>query len=54
MQVPGVDYTESFLSVATDTSTQILIGITFFREEEVWASEIFYVEAEFIHTYMPV
>ena len=28
MKIPGVDYTESFSPVATDTSTRILVGMT--------------------------
>ena len=35
MQVTVVDYTESFSLVSTDTSTIIMIGITFFQEEKV-------------------
>ena len=30
MQVPGVDFTESFYPVALDTSTRILIGLTIY------------------------
>ena len=30
MQVPGVDFTESFYPVALDTSTRILIGLTLY------------------------
>ena len=34
MQVSGVDYTESFSPVATDTSTKILIGIILYHEKK--------------------
>ena len=33
MQVPGVDYTESFSPVALDTSIRIMIGLTLCHEE---------------------
>ena len=45
MQVPGVDYIESFSLVSTDTSTRILIGLTYFHEEEGWVSELCDAEA---------
>ena len=40
MQVPGVELTESFLIVASYTSTRILIGLNLYHEEEVWVSKI--------------
>ena len=54
MQVPGLEFTESFLSVASDTSTRILIEITSYHEENVWVPEICYVEASFLHPNMEV
>ena len=54
MQVPGVDYIDSFSPVATDTSTRILIGLTLYHEEEGWVSHICDVEAELIHPNIPV
>ena len=30
MQVPGVDFIDSFLPVASDTSTRILIGLALY------------------------
>ena len=54
MQVPGVDFTGSFSSVATDTSTIILIGLILFHEEERWVAEICDMEAEFLHPDLPV
>ena len=32
MQVPEVDYTESFSRFVTDTSTRIMIGLTLYHE----------------------
>ena len=32
MQVPGVEFTESFLPVASDTSTRIVIRLTLYHE----------------------
>ena len=49
MQVPGVDFTESFSPVISDTSTSILIGLNLYHEEEGWITEICDVEAEFLH-----
>ena len=44
MQVPGVEYTESFSPVATNLSTRILIGLTLYHKEEGWVSQICDVE----------
>ena len=54
MQVTVVDYTESFSLVSTDTSTIIMIGITFFHEEKVLFSDICDVEAAFLYPDIPV
>ena len=54
MQVPGVDFTGSFSSVATDTSTIILIGLTLFHKEEGWVAELCDVEEMFLHKFMLV
>ena len=44
MQVTGVKSTELFLPVATDMSTQILIGITLFNKEELLLAKLCDVE----------
>ena len=54
MQVPGVDYTESFSPVATDTTTRIMIGLSLFQEEEGWVDELGGMESVFIHPDIPV
>ena len=38
MQVPGVDFTESLSSVASDTSTRILIGLALYYEDDAWVA----------------
>jgi Reverse transcriptase (RNA-dependent DNA polymerase) len=49
MQIPGVDYTESFSSVALDTAIRVLIGIFLYYQKhcqkEKWKLEMFDVEA---------
>ena len=40
MHIPGVDVTESFLSVTSDTLTSILIGMTLYHKYDVWVSDI--------------
>ena len=54
MQVPGVDFTESFSPVVSDTSTRILIGLTLYYEDNGWTAKLCDVEAAFIHTNMEV
>ena len=54
MQVTGVDYTQSFLLAATDTSTRIMIVITLCHKEEGWVAKISDAEASFLHPDMPV
>ena len=49
MHLPGVEYKESFSSVATDTPTMILIGLNLYHKEEGWVSQLFYVEAELLN-----
>jgi hypothetical protein len=54
MQIPGVDFTESFSPVATDTTIRLMIGIyLFYRElvpEDDWVLESFDVEAAFLNS----
>ncbi len=46
MQIPGVDYTESFSPVGNDTSVRIVIGLSLFNDD--WVLEIIDVEAAFL------
>ena len=46
MQVPGVDYTESFSPVGFDTSVRIVIGMTLFHDK--WELEVIDVKAAFL------
>ena len=52
MQVPGVDNTDLFLTVTTDTSMKILIGLNSFHEEEEVIDNLFGVESVFLYTNM--
>ena len=54
MQVPRVDFTESFLSITSDISTRILNGLNVYQEEEGWVSDICDVEVAFLHPDMQV
>ena len=54
MQVPGVDFTESFSQVASDISKRIIIEMNLYQEEEGCVAEIFHVEAAFLNLYMQV
>ena len=55
LQVLGVDFTENFSPVATDTSTRIIIGLTlYFSEDYEWICEAFDVEAAFLEPYLDV
>ena len=53
MQIPGVDYTESFAPVATDTAIRVVVGIFLYylthNKEEDWILEMFDVEAAFLN-----
>ena len=49
MQVPGVDFTESFSQVTSDTSTRIVIGLTLYYEDYGCIAELCDVEAAFLH-----
>jgi len=49
MQIPGVDYTEKFSPVATDTSIPIVIAlILFLWDSEGWRARGLDVEAAFL------
>ena len=45
-QIPGIDFTESFASVANDTSIQIGIGVALIQKE--WTIEVIDIEAAFL------
>ena len=48
MQIPGVDYTESFSPVATATSFRVGLALTLFYEDKDWTCELVDVEAAFL------
>jgi Reverse transcriptase (RNA-dependent DNA polymerase) len=53
MQIPGVDYTESFAPVASDIGIRIVIGIFLFFlhmfPQDEWVPETFDVEVAFLN-----
>ena len=53
MQIPGVDYTESFSPVSSDTAIRVTIGIFLYfydeQPQEDWILEVFDVEAAFLN-----
>ncbi len=54
MQIPGVDYTESFSPVATDMTIRLIIGLFLYYNKmlpkEKWQLELFDVEAAFLNS----
>jgi Reverse transcriptase (RNA-dependent DNA polymerase) len=56
MQIPGVDYTESFEPVASDSGIRIVIGIFLFFlhmfPQDEWVLETFDVEVAFLNALM--
>jgi hypothetical protein len=54
IQIPGVDYTEKFSHVASDTAIKLLVGLflyynhTFLSDE--WNLELFDVDAAFLNS----
>ena len=50
LQIPGVDFTESFAPVATDTTIRLLIG--FVLHNASWKCHMFDVEAAFLNAEM--
>ena len=52
MQIPGVDYTESFSPVATDTALRIIFGMVLFNEDKGWVCYSYDVEAAFLEPSM--
>jgi Reverse transcriptase (RNA-dependent DNA polymerase) len=53
MQIPGVDYTESFAPVASDSRMRIVIGILLFFfhmfPQDEWVLETLDVEVAFLN-----
>jgi Reverse transcriptase (RNA-dependent DNA polymerase)/Zinc knuckle len=49
VMVPGVDYTESFSPVATDTTVRTSIAMALFRQKEGWTIEMIDIEAAFLN-----
>jgi hypothetical protein len=49
VMLPGVDYTESFSPVATDTTVRIAITIALYRQDEGWTIEMIDIEAAFLN-----
>ena len=52
MQVPGVDFIESFSPVASYTSTRILIRLNLYHEEYGLIAELCDVEEALLHPNM--
>ena len=48
MQVPGVDFKDSFYPVALENSTRILIGLNLYYEDDGWIAELCNVEAAYL------
>ena len=48
--IPGVDYTEKFSPVTTDTSTRVMLGLTMYYRDIGWVCEMFDVEAAFLES----
>jgi hypothetical protein len=46
LQIPGVDYTESFAPVATDTTIRLLLALALYNED--WTVECLDIEAAFL------
>ena len=45
----GVDYTESFSPVATDTTVRVTITVTLYRSKDGWINELTNIEAAFLN-----
>ena len=46
-QIPGIDFTESFLPVVSGTTIMIVLLITLWKCDDKWICEMFDVEAAF-------
>ena len=49
VMIPGVDYTEFFSPVATDTTVRTVIVIAIYRQGEGWTIEMIDIEAAFLN-----
>ena len=52
MQIPGVDYTESFSPVVTDTGLRIVFKLVLYYDNEGWICVSYDVEAAFLEPRM--
>jgi hypothetical protein len=56
VQIPGVDFTDSFAPVATDSAMRTIFAITLYhghnKPEECWICEVIDVEAAFLEADM--
>ena len=48
IQIPGIDYTERFSPVASDTTTRMMIMFTLWKQNEGWTHESIDIEAAFL------
>jgi hypothetical protein len=48
MQIPGVDYIESFSPVMTATSLKLGLALTLYYENDEWICELVDIEAAFL------
>jgi hypothetical protein len=48
LQIPGVDYTESFAPVATDTTIRLLLALALYNQDKDWTVECLDIEAAFL------
>jgi hypothetical protein len=54
LQIPGVDFTESFSPVANDSTIRIGIGLVLYNEDDQWIAEVFDVEAAFLNAILDI
>ena len=48
MQIPGIDYTERYSPVASDTTTRIIIMFALWNHKKGWICETIDIEAAFL------
>jgi Reverse transcriptase (RNA-dependent DNA polymerase) len=46
VMIPGVDYTESFSPVSTDTTVRVTIAVTLYRSKDGWINEAAFLNAD--------
>lgn len=54
MQIPGVNYTEKFLPIATDTTTRIIIALTLMNRFKGWVCQSINIKAAFLEGQLSV